>query len=198
MCSLEDISLKFFGEQIDDEGTKDLLRCLGKQKGLESLFLGFEKCNMITEPAMMQFLSVISAGNLGLKNFMLYFIGCKKNLTDYSLGKLGIAIANLKRLEILALNFSQSSQITDKGISNLAMRLGNFENLKKLVLVFRDCINIKGTAISENLFKELEKLDSLELLILDFKLCKRLNKEELIKALPCSGDIKYKLLVYFQ
>jgi len=62
MSSLQDIFLKFPSQyQIGDEVIKELLRCLNKRKRLESLFLSFEKCNMITESALTQLLSVVSS-----------------------------------------------------------------------------------------------------------------------------------------
>ena len=198
MSCLQDISLKFCSRsEIDDEVTRELLRCLSRQKSLESLFIELGSCKMITESAMTRFLTFIPS-NSTLKSLMLSFTKFGKNLTDEGLGKLGVALANLKRLETFALNCGGCSGVTDNGINKLSIKFGSLEKLKKLALVFRDCITIRGTTISENLFRELEKPKDLEFLILDLRFCKRLDQEKVRRILPWAKPSKYKLLVYLK
>jgi len=193
-CSLQDISLMLSSEnQIDDEVTKELLRCLNRQKGLESLFIGFDKCNMITKSALTRFLTFIPL-NSNLKSLALSLTWLKKNLTDESLTKFGIALAKLKGLKALRLSFRGCNEVSNKGINDLAMKFGCLERLRKFALNFQNCPSIRGK-ISDNLFKGLEKLKDLEILTLDLRHCKHLDKNEIQKIIPSSKSQGYKFLV---
>jgi len=198
---LEQLSLWLCSEnKMENEGLLDLNLCLSGLKRLKSFELSFMNTSEdfeIHDLVFNEFLYVLGS-KTALKNLALHFSSTGIHLVnDKRLEKFGNALANLKRIENLELNFSWHS-FDDATLELFSDKLKSFEKLQTLSLDFSNSRELHKAKTLERFIKNLEKLKGLRKATLNFEYCDRLNGEEVEKILPNPKSLKFDLSVLYE
>lgn len=191
--SFESLSLNFARSfNINDQGVKAIAAHIGKNfKHLHHLTLNFQLCDKITDRAIIELAQIIGTDLPHLIHFSLDLYKCDK-VTDFGVR----AIANIRGLRRLELNFQHCYRITSEGVKAVSTELINLENLELLNLNFRSCFGIQDAEI-QDLAREIQlNLRNLTTFSLNLKSCDKIS-EEVIEAMQNSlSYLKHLELIF--
>jgi len=144
---------------FDDIGLLALIQALGKHTEIQSLFLGFYKCEGVQENAIIELNKTLKKLK-SLQNITLKFSECL-DLTNQVFSDLSKSLAELVSLKRIELNFAKCDQLLDQGLSVLGSSFKKLKSLETIVLDFKSCENLTQEG-REDLKKDLNEIDTLK------------------------------------